>query len=170
MNKGHCLNIGDKKILAVAESLQSVPVCALCLSCLCSVPLMCFCPASTFPPWPQEREFSTQRMLSSTDPYCELNTKEKYRGISETKGASKLRVRAEPDVAMAVDLASSLFTCTRCVRDYGFGQLTVHMHQMWVWPWIWLAHCSHAPYVTVVVDLVSSLFTYTRCGRGRGFG
>lgn len=69
-------------------------------------------------------------MLSSTDPYCELNTKEKHRGISETKGASKLRARAEPDVAMAVDLASSLFTCTRCVRDYGFGQLTVHMHQM----------------------------------------
>lgn len=158
MNEGHCLNIGEKKTLGVAEPAER--------SCLCPVPLMCFCPASPFPPWPQEREFSTQGMLSSADPYCELKTKEKHRGISETKGASKLRVRAEPDVA--VDLVSSLFTCTRCGCGRGFGYLTLHIHQMWLW--IWLAHCSHAPDVTAVVDLVSSWFTFIRCGRGRGFG
>ena len=123
MNKGHCLNIGEKKILGVAEPAER--------SCLCPVPLMCFCPASPFPPWPQEREFSTQRMLSSTDPYCELKTKEKHRGISETKGASKLRVRAEPDVA--VDLVSSLFTCTRCGRGCQLCNQKIQITHISMW-------------------------------------
>lgn len=61
---------------------------------------------------------SRERILHSEDAefhrtLCGLKTKEKHRRIfREIKGALKLRDRAEPDVAVGVDLVSSLSRCT----------------------------------------------------------